>query len=54
MLMHSGDKYLAIKEIVEGFYETCPANEAANAALGVVISIAAVINMEAGDTDCEV
>ena len=38
------DKYKAICAIVENFYETCPTSEAANAALGVVIAIAAVIN----------
>lgn len=38
------DKYKAICAIVKNFYDTCPTSEAANAALGVVISIAAVIN----------
>lgn len=40
------DKYKAICEIVENFYKTCPARDATNAALGVVIAIAAVINQE--------
>lgn len=51
--MNDCDKYNAIKGIVEKFHENCPKSEAANAALGVVISIAAVITMEAGDNNAD-
>ena len=44
--MYDGDKYKAICAIVDNFYKTCPAAEAANVALGVVIAIQAVINQE--------